>query len=73
MCDKKSSRIVHKDFHDQAIGMKDREIKTLKKIIKAQARMIKTYVDGKPSVPEWVFATIDKGRKKYGDDLTKII
>lgn len=47
------------------------EIKFLKKIVKAQTRLLTSYRLGK-TPPEWVFDTIDKAHKIYGGSLDKI-
>jgi hypothetical protein len=51
---------------------KDKEIALLKKIIKAQATMIIAYRVGKPSLPNWVFDTLEKAKQIYGPNLQKI-
>lgn len=52
---------------------KEQEIKLLKNIVKAQARMIMAYKTGIPKLPEWVFTTMYKAEIIYGPKLTKII
>jgi hypothetical protein len=51
----------------------EKEIKLLKNIVKAQSRLLICYRIGSTKVPEWVFHTLDKATKKYGNDLSKII
>jgi len=51
----------------------DEEIKLLKQTIKALYKMILNYRLGKSQLPEWVFEYIEKAKKKYGNNLTKII
>lgn len=49
------------------------EIKILKNLVKAQDKMLLHYRLGKPSLPEWVFAALDKAMDFYGViDISKI-
>ncbi len=43
-----------------------REIKILKKLVKAQDKMILHYRLGKASLPDWVFNALDDAKKMYG-------
>ncbi len=42
-----------------------RQIKMLKRLVKAQDKMILHYRLGKPTMPEWVFNAFDKARGFY--------
>ena len=56
-----------------AVNCYNAEIRLLKNTVKALAKMLLHYRIGKPQMPEWVFNNLDKAKKKYGDDLTKIV
>ena len=45
----------------------ERDNRDLKKIIRAQNKIILHYKVGKPTMPEWVFDTLSKAREKFGD------
>lgn len=47
--------------------MDSTEIAFLKKVIKAQAVLLRCYRLGKGSPPEWVFETLDKFKELYGE------
>ena len=51
-----------KNWNDQ------REIKILKKLVKAQNKMILHYRIGKRTMPEWVFKAIATAKSFYGVD-----
>jgi len=56
---------------DNEIKLLQREITLLKKTIRALAKINLHTRIGIPTMPEWVFETIDKAKRRYGD-LTKI-
>ena len=49
------------------------EIDFLKRTVKALSKMCLHYRIGKSAMPEWVFDNIAEAKKRYGEDLTKII
>lgn len=70
MSDNKSCMFHFGTNHNHGkVKMSDnKETKLLKKIIRAQARMILAYrVGGK--LPEWVHDTLDKAKSVFGDLL----
>jgi len=49
------------------------EIKVLKKLVRAQRKMILNYRTGVPTMPEWVFKAIESAKLMYQvDDISKI-
>lgn len=49
------------------------EVRTLKRTVKALARMAAAYRSGHSLLPEWVFNYIKAAKARYGHDLTRII
>lgn len=46
----------------------DRELRCLKKLVKAQNKMILHYRIGKTTMPEWVFKAIEDAKNMYEVD-----
>jgi hypothetical protein len=45
---------------------KKNEVRLLKKLVKAQAKLLECYRIGKPRPPQWVFTAFDNARVFYG-------
>ena len=55
------------------MGKNEKEIKLLKKLVKAQARIIYTYKLGGTQLPEWVFKAMDAAKEYYRVDMIEDI
>ncbi len=60
-------------FEDEVLKKYEREIKVLKRAVRALAKLNLHQRIGIPEVPEWVFYDLDCVKKWYGKDLTKIV
>jgi len=71
-CDK--CGLLHDPSDGNCLGCEMvKEIKLLKKTIKAQAKMILHYKIGKHTMPDWVFVSLKKAKDKYGPNLMEIV
>jgi len=57
---------------DKVIIKLKKEIKILKKAVRAQDKMIIQYRCGSPCMPEWVFKDLTRCRVYFGENLQDI-
>jgi len=64
---------LYLNYEDKIMNDDQREIKVLKKLVKAQNKIILAYRLGRSELPEWVFSAIDDAKSFYEvNDISSI-